>query len=50
VNYDLWLFLFSQFYCVQVTLVGRVCNKSGQITEFKFVLDDGTGTIECTKW
>lgn len=33
-----------------VTLVGRVCNKSGQITEFKFVLDDGTGTIECTKW
>lgn len=33
-----------------VTLVGRVCNKSGQITEFRFVLDDGTGTIECTKW
>ncbi|XP_072063865.1 replication protein A 32 kDa subunit B isoform X2 [Arachis hypogaea] len=33
-----------------VTLVGRVCNKNGMITEVHFVLDDGTGRIECNKW
>ncbi|XP_045816292.1 replication protein A 32 kDa subunit B [Trifolium pratense] len=33
-----------------VTFVGRVCNKVDQITDSKFVLDDGTGTIECIKW
>ncbi|KAF7815244.1 replication protein A 32 kDa subunit B-like [Senna tora] len=33
-----------------VTLVGRVCNKAGRITDVAFVLDDGTGRIECNKW
>ncbi|XP_054781606.1 replication protein A 32 kDa subunit B isoform X2 [Prosopis cineraria] len=33
-----------------VTLVGRVCNKAGRITDVTFVLDDGTGRIECSKW
>ncbi|KAJ7955787.1 replication protein A 32 kDa subunit A-like [Quillaja saponaria] len=33
-----------------VTLVGRVSNKAGRITDITFVLDDGTGRIECTKW
>ncbi|TKY54566.1 Replication protein A 32 kDa subunit B [Spatholobus suberectus] len=33
-----------------ITLVGRVCNKAGRITDITFVLDDGTGRIECNKW
>ncbi|KAI9085144.1 hypothetical protein K1719_032855 [Acacia pycnantha] len=33
-----------------VTLVGRVCNKAGRITDVTFILDDGTGRIECSKW
>ncbi|CAI8602918.1 unnamed protein product [Vicia faba] len=33
-----------------ISLLGRVCSKAGQITDVKFVLDDGTGMIECTKW
>ncbi|KAI5414987.1 hypothetical protein KIW84_040438 [Lathyrus oleraceus] len=33
-----------------ISLLGRVCNKAGQVTDVKFVLDDGTGMIECTKW
>ncbi|CAJ1941838.1 unnamed protein product [Sphenostylis stenocarpa] len=33
-----------------VTLIGRVCNKAGRITDVTFVLDDGTGKIECQKW
>ncbi|KAL2586683.1 hypothetical protein AAZV13_13G069600 [Glycine max] len=33
-----------------VTLVGRVSNKAGRITDVTFVLDDGTGRIECNKW
>ncbi|KAG4932425.1 hypothetical protein JHK87_046427 [Glycine soja] len=34
----------------KVTLVGRVSNKTGRITDVTFVLDDGTGRIECSKW
>jgi len=33
-----------------VTLVGMVCNRTGRITDVTFVLDDGTGRIECNKW
>ncbi|XP_027368762.1 replication protein A 32 kDa subunit B [Abrus precatorius] len=33
-----------------ITLVGRVCNKAGRITDVTFVLDDGTGRIDCIKW
>jgi hypothetical protein len=40
----------SHNFFVQVTFVGRVCNKVEQITDYKFVLDDGTGTIECIRW
>ncbi|CAI8602919.1 unnamed protein product [Vicia faba] len=34
----------------KISLLGRVCSKAGQTTDVKFVLDDGTGMIECTKW
>ncbi|KAK7329782.1 hypothetical protein VNO77_23961 [Canavalia gladiata] len=33
-----------------ITLVGRICNKAGRITDVTFVLDDGTGRIDCNKW
>ncbi|KAI4335413.1 hypothetical protein L6164_014058 [Bauhinia variegata] len=33
-----------------VTLVGRMCNKVGRITDITFTLDDGTGRMECNKW
>ncbi|XP_030955136.1 replication protein A 32 kDa subunit B-like [Quercus lobata] len=33
-----------------VTLVGRVCNRTGRVTDVTFLLDDGTGRIECNKW
>ncbi|CAK8536339.1 unnamed protein product [Lathyrus sativus] len=33
-----------------ISLVGRMCNKTEHVTDVKFVLDDGTGMIECTKW
>ncbi|XP_062165204.1 replication protein A 32 kDa subunit B [Alnus glutinosa] len=33
-----------------VTLVGMVCNRTGRITDVTFILDDGTGRIECNKW
>lgn len=33
-----------------VVLVGRVCNKDNKLTEFSFIIDDGTGRIECIKW
>ncbi|KAI4344414.1 hypothetical protein L6164_011645 [Bauhinia variegata] len=33
-----------------VSLVGRVCDKAGGITEITFILDDGSGRIECNKW
>lgn len=35
---------------VQVTLVGRLCNKAGRISDITFVLDDGTGRIDCVWW
>ncbi|XP_028758915.1 replication protein A 32 kDa subunit B-like [Neltuma alba] len=35
---------------LQATLVGRVCNKAGRITDVTFVLDDGAGKIGCSKW
>ncbi|XP_062078674.1 replication protein A 32 kDa subunit A-like [Humulus lupulus] len=33
-----------------VKLVGIVSNKAGRITDVTFVLDDGTGRIDCNKW
>ncbi|KAH7544666.1 hypothetical protein FEM48_Zijuj01G0010000 [Ziziphus jujuba var. spinosa] len=33
-----------------VKLVGMVRDKAGRITDFTFVLDDGTGRIDCNKW
>ncbi|KAM7267262.1 hypothetical protein ACFE04_009428 [Oxalis oulophora] len=34
-----------------ITLLGRVCHKDERnITEVVFLVDDGTGQIECTKW
>ncbi|KAG6705741.1 hypothetical protein I3842_07G195200 [Carya illinoinensis] len=33
-----------------VTLVGMVCNRTGRVTDVTFMLDDGTGRVECNKW
>ncbi|KAI4303920.1 hypothetical protein MLD38_039498 [Melastoma candidum] len=33
-----------------VTLLGRVCNKSVRVTDVSFSLDDGTGCIDCRRW
>ncbi|KAK9275273.1 hypothetical protein L1049_022535 [Liquidambar formosana] len=33
-----------------VTLVGIVVNKAERVTDVTFVLDDGTGRIDCNKW
>ena len=41
---------FLNLNYVQVTLVGLVCNRTGRVTDVTFLLDDGTGRIECNKW
>ncbi|KAL6965776.1 hypothetical protein U1Q18_036832 [Sarracenia purpurea var. burkii] len=33
-----------------VTLVGKVFNKAERVTDVSFVIDDGTGRIECSRW
>ncbi|KAJ8767500.1 hypothetical protein K2173_017544 [Erythroxylum novogranatense] len=33
-----------------VTILGRVCQKEDKTSEYTFIVDDGTGQIECTKW
>ncbi|CAK9137957.1 unnamed protein product [Ilex paraguariensis] len=33
-----------------VTLVGMVHNKAERVTDVSFVLDDGTGRIDCNRW
>lgn len=33
-----------------VTVVGRVSHKEDKASEYTFLVDDGTGQIECTKW
>ncbi|KAG5225769.1 replication family protein [Salix suchowensis] len=33
-----------------VTIVGRVSHKEDKASEHTFLVDDGTGQIECTKW
>ncbi|XAR70715.1 hypothetical protein NMG60_11027675 [Bertholletia excelsa] len=35
---------------VNVTLVGIVFNKAARVTDVAFVLDDGTGRIDCNRW
>jgi replication factor A2 len=30
--------------------VGRVSHKEDKASEYTFLVDDGTGQIECTKW
>lgn len=34
----------------KVTLVGMVLNKLEKVTDVQFVLDDGTGRIDVTRW
>lgn len=50
-SYGFW-FVASNFLTIwaQVTLVGRLCNKVGRISDITFVLDDGTGRIDCIRW
>ncbi|KAF5742891.1 replication protein A 32 kDa subunit B [Tripterygium wilfordii] len=33
-----------------VTLVGMVCKKDDKVSEYTFLVDDGTGRIECSRW
>ncbi|XP_043718915.1 replication protein A 32 kDa subunit A-like isoform X2 [Telopea speciosissima] len=33
-----------------VTMVGRVMNRTERVTDIAFTLDDGTGRIECNRW
>uniref|UniRef100_A0A5B7AML7 Putative replication protein A subunit A isoform X1 n=1 Tax=Davidia involucrata TaxID=16924 RepID=A0A5B7AML7_DAVIN len=33
-----------------VTLVGMVFNKAERVTDVSFVIDDGTGRIDCNRW
>ncbi|KAG6770078.1 hypothetical protein POTOM_025745 [Populus tomentosa] len=33
-----------------VTIVGRVSHKEDKASEYSFLVDDGTGQIECTQW
>ncbi|PNT32107.1 hypothetical protein POPTR_006G167600v4 [Populus trichocarpa] len=33
-----------------VTIVGRVSHKEDKASEYSFLIDDGTGQIECTQW
>ncbi|MFS8006940.1 putative replication factor A protein [Helianthus anomalus] len=34
----------------QSVLVGMVLNKAERVTDVSFVLDDGTGRIDCNRW
>ncbi|XP_010525055.1 PREDICTED: replication protein A 32 kDa subunit B [Tarenaya hassleriana] len=33
-----------------VAIVGRVCSMENRITQVDFVIDDGTGRVECVRW
>ncbi|WCJ42196.1 Replication protein A 32 kDa subunit A [Euphorbia peplus] len=33
-----------------VTIVGRICQKEDKASEYTFVINDGTGQVECTRW
>ncbi|GAA0153094.1 hypothetical protein LIER_37622 [Lithospermum erythrorhizon] len=43
-------FLVNGTRVTNVKLVGMVYNKSVRVTDASFVLDDGTGRVECTRW
>ncbi|KDP36391.1 hypothetical protein JCGZ_08660 [Jatropha curcas] len=43
-------FLIDGVEVTNVTIVGRVCQKEDKASEYTFLVDDGTGQIECTRW
>ncbi|XP_076884780.1 replication protein A 32 kDa subunit B [Bidens hawaiensis] len=49
-NDDKVNFLIDGVDCNNVKLVGRMINKVERVTDISFVLDDGTGRIECNRW
>ncbi|MFS7935982.1 putative replication factor A protein [Helianthus anomalus] len=49
-NDDKVNFLIDGVDVNNVKLVGMVLNKAEGVNGIRFVLDDGTGRIECLKW
>ncbi|KAG9134851.1 hypothetical protein Leryth_001153 [Lithospermum erythrorhizon] len=49
-NDDKSSFLINGTQVTNVKLVGMVYNKSVRVTDVSFLLDDGTGRVECTRW
>uniref|UniRef100_A0A2C9VPN4 OB domain-containing protein n=1 Tax=Manihot esculenta TaxID=3983 RepID=A0A2C9VPN4_MANES len=43
-------FVIDGVEVTNVTIVGRVCQKEDKTSEYTFLVDDGTGQIECTRW
>ncbi|KAF2316942.1 hypothetical protein GH714_007277 [Hevea brasiliensis] len=43
-------FVIDGVEVTNVTIVGRVCQKEDKASEYTFLVDDGTGQIECTRW
>ncbi|KAJ0508190.1 putative replication factor A protein [Helianthus annuus] len=50
VNVDKVNFLIDGVDVNNVKLVGMVLNKAERVTDVSFVLDDGTGRIDCNRW
>ncbi|XP_021991019.1 replication protein A 32 kDa subunit B [Helianthus annuus] len=49
-NVDKVNFLIDGVDVNNVKLVGMVLNKAERVTDVSFVLDDGTGRIDCNRW
>ncbi|KAL8208661.1 hypothetical protein R6Q57_008073 [Mikania cordata] len=49
-NDDKVNFLIDGVDVNNVKLVGMVLNKAERVTDISFVLDDGTGRVECNRW
>ncbi|KAE9464254.1 hypothetical protein C3L33_03838, partial [Rhododendron williamsianum] len=45
-----WGVTYAVAYGLAVTLVGMVFNKAERVTDVSFVIDDGTGRIDCNRW
>ncbi|XP_076941554.1 replication protein A 32 kDa subunit B-like [Bidens hawaiensis] len=43
-------FLIDGVDCNNVKLVGMMINKVERVTDISFVIDDGTGRVECNRW
>ncbi|XP_065850079.1 replication protein A 32 kDa subunit B [Euphorbia lathyris] len=43
-------FIIDGVEVTNVTIVGRICQKEDKASEYTFVINDGTGQVECTRW